>query len=523
MDMDSIKRWLWHLGIGWLVCFPAPTVAQVVELDQGFVRGLSESRVHVYQGIPYAAPPIGHLRWQPPQPLPAWEDTLNADTFSAGCVQDVVGSRPPWTEEFMHQGGVSEDCLYLNVWTQAEYSEQPKPVLVYIHGGAFQEGSGSVAVYDGSRLAQKGLVVVTINYRLGILGFFAHPDLSADSPHQASGNYGLLDQVAALQWVKKNIAAFGGDPENVTVAGQSAGAMSVFLLAASPLAKGLFQRVIAQSGPGGLASFGLSDLRSVAIPLSDAEEAGREYVANHNLLSVQEMRMMTTNELSSLPSVRFFPVIDGVLVTGDVSAIYDRGLQHQVPMMTGFNADEGSAFPGYGRTTLEEYQKSAHERYEDEGDLFLSLYPADSDMAAGIAQKSSLRDLAAVALERLAAVHARSSGEDVYLYYFERAIPWPERPEFGAFHTAEVPYFFGTLDHLDRPLTEVDKLISDTMSDYWVNFATSGSPNGADIPLWPSFREGEVQFLKFGSKVEPITLTENSKSKFFNEYLSRSQ
>ncbi|MCY3614473.1 MAG: carboxylesterase family protein [Bacteroidetes bacterium] len=506
-----------------MVCFAVPTVAQVVNLEQGFVRGLSESGVHVFKGIPFAAPPIGHLRWQPPQPSAAWEDTLSVDTFSAGCVQDVVGSRPPWTEEFMHQGGVSEDCLYLNVWTQAEYSEQPKPVLLYIHGGAFQEGSGSVAVYDGSSLAQKGLIVVTINYRLGILGFFAHPDLSADSPHQASGNYGLLDQVAALHWVKNNIAAFGGDPENVTIAGQSAGAMSVFLLAASPLAKGLFQRVIAQSGPGGLASFGLTDLRSVAIPLLDAEEAGREFVANYNLLSVHEMRMMTTDELSSLPSERFFPVIDGVLLTGDASAIYDRGLQHQVPMMTGFNADEGSAFPGYGKTTLEEYQKSAHERYEDDGGMFLSLYPADSDSAAGIAQKSSLRDLAAVALERLAALHAKSSGEEVFLYYFERAIPWPERPEFGAFHTAEVPYFFGTLDHLDRPLTEVDRSISDMMSDYWVNFATSGSPNGADIPLWPSFREGEVQFLKFGSKVEPITLTEDRRSKFFNEYLSRSQ
>ena len=521
--MGQIKQWLLHLGIGWVVCIPAPTVAQVVELDRGFVRGLSESTVHVYKGIPFAAPPIGHLRWQPPQPSPAWEDTLSAETFSAGCVQEVVGSRPPWTEEFMHQGEVSEDCLYLNVWTQADYSEQPKPVLLYIHGGAFQEGSGSVAVYDGSSLAQKGLIVVTINYRLRILGFFAHPDLSADSPHQASGNYGLLDQVAALQWVKNNIAAFGGDPENVTVAGQSAGAMSVFLLTASPLAKGLFQRVIAQSGPGGLASFGLTDLRSVAMPLSDAEEAGREYVANHNLQSVPEMRMMTTNELSSLPSARFFPVIDEILLTGDVSTIYDRGLQHHVPMMTGFNADERSAFPGYGQTTLEEYQKSAHERYEDDGDLFLSLYSADSDSAAGIAQKSSLRDLAAVALERLAAVHARSSGEDVYLYYFERAIPWPEHPKFGAFHTAEVPYFFGTLDHLDRPLTDVDTLISDVMSDYWVNFATSGSPNGADIPLWPSFREGEAQFLKFGSKVEPVTLTEARRSKFFNEYLSRSQ
>ena len=350
--MGHKKQWLWYLGIGWMVCFPVPTVAQVVELDQGFVRGLSESRVHVYKGIPFAAPPIGPLRWQPPQPLPAWEDTLNADTFSAGCIQDVVGSRPPWTEEFMHQGEVSEDCLYLNVWTQAAYSERPKPVLVYIHGGGFQEGSGSVAVYDGSSLAQNGLVVVTINYRLGILGFFAHPDLSADSPHQASGNYGILDQVAALQWVKDNIAAFGGDPENVTVAGQSAGAMSVFLLTSSPLAKGLFQRVIVQSGPGGLASFGLTDLRSVAIPLSDAEEAGREYVANHNLQSVQEMRMITTNELSSLPSVRFFPVIDGNLLTGDVSTIYDRGLQHQVSVMMGFNADEGSAFPGMVKLLL---------------------------------------------------------------------------------------------------------------------------------------------------------------------------
>jgi para-nitrobenzyl esterase len=211
-----------------------------------------------FRGIPYAAPPVGELRWREPQPAATWTGVWTADRFAPACIQRLTRSRPPWTEEFMHQGEANEDCLYLNVWTAARSPEEHRPVLVFLHGGGFNEGSGSVPIYDGGALARRGLVVVTLNYRLGALGFLAHPELTAESPHHASGDYGLLDQIAALRWVRENIAAFGGDPERVALAGQSAGAMSVYLLTASPLAAGLFQRAIVESGPGALASFGVA-------------------------------------------------------------------------------------------------------------------------------------------------------------------------------------------------------------------------------------------------------------------------
>jgi para-nitrobenzyl esterase len=431
-----------------------------------------------------------------------------ADTFAAGCIQNVVRSRPPWTEEFMHQGSVSEDCLYLNVWTAAERGAATRPVLVFLHGGGFTEGSGSVAVYDGTQLAKKGLVVVTINYRVGVLGFLAHPELTAESGHHASGNYGLLDQVAALRWVRQNIGAFGGDPNNVTVAGQSAGAISVYLLTASPLATGLFHRAIVESGPGGLASFGLSSLRSLAGPFAAAESSGAEFARARGASSLRELRAMSAADLTSAPAAgspppRFGPVVDGYLLPDDVGTIYAAGKQNDVPLLAGFNADEASAFPGYGKMTAEGFRQMARERYGESADAFLALYPAATDEAAGDAQKTYLRDLAAVGLERLAAERARTSGTGIYLYYFERGIPWPARPEFGAFHTAEVPYVFNNLKLLDRPWEAMDWRLADAVSSYWVNFATRGDPNGAGLPIWPAYRDAPRAMTVLGERIGP--------------------
>ena len=527
--MNKRSYGVWLCLVLWGLC-PLLAAAQITDplhLENGLLTGMSGSdpAVQVYKGIPYAAPPVGALRWHAPQPPPPWEGVRKADTFAPGCIQQVAGSRPPWTEEFMHQGSISEDCLYLNVWTAAKDAGERRPVLVYIHGGGFSEGSGSVAVYDGEKLAKKGLVVVTVNYRLGALGFLAHPELTAESGDNASGNFGLLDQVAALQWMKQNIAAFGGDPNNVTIAGQSAGAIAVYLLTVAPPAGSLFHRAIVQSGPGGLASFGLSSTRTLVRPLSEAEADGAEFAEIRGASSFQELRAMPISDLTAAPAtdsppMRFGPVIDGYFLPDSVPAIYTQGTQHDVPMLMGFNADEPSAFPGYGKATVESFRETARESYGESAETFLALYPAATDAEAGHAQKTSQRDLAAVALEQLAAERAHTAKTDLYLYYFERGIPWPERPEFGAFHTAEAPYFFNNLRMLDRPWEPMDRQLADMMSSYWANFAASGNPNGAGLPEWPAYDSQDIRFMRFGNPVEPGTLTDQSTRVFFEAYLA---
>jgi para-nitrobenzyl esterase len=519
------------LSILWLSLFPAAASTQTskpLHIDDGQVSGVpgNDPAVRVYRGIPYAAPPTGDLRWRPPQPTPKWDGVRRADTFAPGCVQHVVGSRPPWTEEFMHQGRVSEDCLYLNVWTAAPRGGARRPVFVFIHGGGFSEGSGSVAVYDGEALAKKGLVVVTFNYRLGVFGFLAHPELTAESRHHASGNYGLLDQVAVLRWVRQNIAAFGGDPHNVTVAGQSAGAISVYLLTASPLATGLFHRAIVESGPGGLASFGLSASGALARPLAAAESAGTAFTESIRAPSLHALRAMAVDDLTPAPAAaspppRFGPVIDGYFLPDSVPTIYAARRQNDVPVLMGFNADEASAFPGYGAMGAEGFQRMARERYGASADTFLALYPPGTDDAAGDAQKTSLRDLAAVALENLGAERARTSRANTYLYYFARGIPWPARPEFGAFHTAEVPYVFNNLTLLDRPWSAVDRQLADAVSSYWVNFATRGDPNGNGLPHWPTYRDAPRAVMRLGEVMGPREMpADDSRRAFFRARLA---
>src|SRR6185503_13437694 len=276
----------------------AAAVPSTVTVSSGRLAGVAgrDAGVRVFKGIPFAAPPVGPSRWKAPEPVAAWTGVRAADRFAPACVQNVTGSRLPWTEGFMHQGAVDEDCLYLNVWTAAG-ARARRPVFVYLYGGGFNEGSGSVAIYDGESLARKGLVVVTINYRVGVFGFLAHPDLAAESPRAASGNYGLLDQVAALRWVQQNIAAFGGDPGNVTIAGQSAGAMSVYLLTASPQTRGLFHRAIVQSGPGVLASFGVAASRGLAQQRTPAAQAGAAFAKARGAESLQALRAKPAREL----------------------------------------------------------------------------------------------------------------------------------------------------------------------------------------------------------------------------------
>lgn len=495
------------------------TIQENVELSQGYLAGISteDGAVTVFKGVPYAAPPVDDMRWKPPGPAASWDGVRQADTFGSSCIQNLARSRAPWTEEFMVQNDASEDCLFLNVWTPAKTAAERYPVLVYIHGGGFNEGSGEVLMYDGEQLARKGIVVVTINYRVGVLGFLAHPELAAASAEGAAGNYGLLDQVSALEWVQQNIAAFGGDPNTVAIAGQSAGAASVYYLVASPLAKGLFHRAIMQSGPGALASIGARG--SLAGSQAEAEQNGLQFAAKKGAASIADLRALSVDVLTEVtPDERpmgFRPVIDGWFMPEDPSAIIADGNHNDVPLMSGLTADEGSAFFAYGTLTAAEFVAQSKRRHGDKADAFLALYPSNTDNESAASQIASAREAGIISLASLLADYALASESDTWAYYFTRAIPWPEQPQFGAFHTGEVPYVFNNLALLDRPWEPEDRVLADQMSSYWANFTKQGDPNSAGLPNWPFFQTLEDPFMHLGVEVRPLPLPEKDKVAFF--------
>lgn len=473
--------------------------------------------VRMYRGIPYAAPPVGEWRWRAPRPARRWRGLRKAQRFGAACIQRVAGSRLPWSREFMVQEEISEDCLFLNVWTGAESASERRPVLVYLHGGGYQEGSGAVEVYDGSKLAQKGLVVVTINYRLGALGYLAHPALTAESKHAVSGNYGMLDQLEALRWVQRNITAFGGDPARVTIAGQSAGAGSVHNLIASPLARGLFRRAIAQSG---------SSVSGTPTPtLAEAEKAGLAYAAARGARSPGELRALKWEHLigGAVPGPRFAPVVDGWALPLDALAAVEAGRHHDVPVLTGLNADEASSQPTYGGLSAGDFIKQANERYAARSVTFLALYPAGDDQQAALSQKEASRDRNRVSMFLWASRRARTSRTPAWTYYFTRAIPWPPFPQFGAFHTGEVPYVFGTTDRLDRPWQAKDKEVRGLMMSYWVNFVSGGNPNGAGLPVWAPFDPVAETTFEIGERTGVRPVATPARYRFFTEYLQSPQ
>ncbi len=449
-----------------------------VRLDTGLISGTSgkDAEVRVFKGIPYAAAPVDKLRWRAPQPAAHWDGVRKADEFGAICMQ-AAGGRGPAPQ-------MSEDCLFLNVWTAAKSANERRPVMVWLHPGGYTSGSGSSPAYDGENLAKKGVVLVTINYRLGIFGFFSHPELTSESDRHASGNYAFMDQIAALQWVQKNIAAFGGDPRRVTVFGDSAGAASLSNLVGSPLAKGLFQRAIAESG----AWLGLSvnPMRTLA----EAEQAGLKTAATLGAKSLAELRAKPAAEL--LKAGRGGgPVIDGWVLPEDVGKIFAEGKQNDVPILVGSNKDEGTFFiqPAGAERFIEQERR----RFGDLADTFFKLYPAGSDEEANASQLAAFRDELGFVMRNWARLQTKTGKSKAYLYYFTHEPPLAEGSPrggrgSGATHGAEAQYVFENLLG-NRPWTALDRQLADTISSYWVNFATHGDPNGKGLPQWPAYDE----------------------------------
>ncbi len=489
--------------------------ALIVHTEKGAVSGVMQNGVIAFKGIPFAAPPVGNLRWKPPQPIPAWKGVLKANHFQPACMQERIGSMLPWTAPFMVQGPISEDCLYLNVWTPADAPRKNLPVYVYIYGGAFQQGSSSVAIYDGANIAKENVVFVSFNYRVSVFGFLADPELSKESLHHSSGNYGLLDQIAALRWVKANITAFGGDPNNVTIAGQSAGAMSVVDLLTSPLAHGLFQAAIAESGVF---------LANLPMPtLSQAEKAGAAYAEQHGAHSLAELRAMPADQLLSHPAPNFSPIADGwVLPTAPRSAIA-AGHFADVPVITGLNADEGSMSPQYGKTPAPEFKAQAKRIYGDFAGEFLKLYPADNDAAAHESEMQSTRDRQKVATWLWGLARSKHATTPLYTYIFTRRTPWPEHPEFGAFHSAEIPYVFLTLSIVGHPYTEEDQKLAEEMNAYWVAFAAKHDPNADRRPEWSAFSPLSSTTMELGDHTGPEPIASPAKDAFWRKYFASPQ
>lgn len=501
-----------------------PLSAQVVHVAQGALSGVRapNSPVTVFKGIPFAAPPVGSLRWRPPQPPAPWQGVRRADAFGASCMQSILASmlpmHMPWTEEFLTHNKISEDCLYLNVWTPTLRAGAKLPVLMFIHGGAFTGGAGDVAVYDGENLARKGLIVVTINYRLGVFGFLAHPGLTAESDHHSSGNYGLLDQIAALAWLRANVAQFGGDPRNITIWGQSAGALSVADLLASPLAAGLFEHAQADSGLG-VSGFPMPDR-------SAAEADGVKFAEQHHASSIQDLRALPAQDL--LPGaaegggLRFAPIVDGWVVPDAPNTLSARGGDNDVPVITGYNPGDSAMFTPANQT-LDAYRQMIRQRYGDMAADFEKLYPVANAEDIRPALTQSGQERSRVSMFLWATARSRSHRQPIYTYFFDHAIPWPQHPEFGAFHSGELPYFFLTLGKLDRPWQEEDRRLANCASSYLVNFASKGDPNGGSLPHWPRVDANTPETMELGTRVGAMQLADKTHFDFWVRYYNSPQ
>ena len=463
-------------------------------VEGGLIAGTQADGVKRFFGVPYAAPPVGELRWRAPQPVKAWTGTRAARAFSPVCRQTA-----PWMSEPQ-----SEDCLYLNIWAPARAHKLP--VMVWIHGGGFFGGSGSQAGYDGTRLTRQGVIVVTLNYRLGVLGFFAHPELSAESPDKASGNQGILDQIAALKWVRRNIAAFGGDPDRVTIMGESAGGISVAVLVASPLAKGLFQRAIAESGNDGLP---LDPGENAMFDRATAEAEGAAFAQGLGVAHLADLRAI---DADTLIRKRWAPrtIVDRHVVREDMATTYRNHRQNDVPILVGWNADEGKDLAPEILATSE-FTAANHKALVGRllghapSPAVLANYPAATDAEAQESIFHFTSDYWGWRMWRWADLQAQARMSKPYVYYFVHSPAEPASPcGYGckAGHGAEIRHVFDQLDQDPRAWNAEDRQLTREMVGYWTNFAKTGDPNGKGLPAWPAFDGSKPSVRRLGSAAE---------------------
>lgn len=472
----------------------AAVKAPVVTIASGQLSGVRQGTIDEFYGIPYAAPPVGENRWRAPKPVASWQGIRHADHFSANCYQQANPTAfGPWTHEYLISGPVSEDCLYLNVWAPAKAHKAA--VLVWIHGGAFTSGSGSIPIYSGAEFAKQGIVVVTINYRLGLFGFFAHPDLTREAGSAPPANFGLQDMIAALQWVQKNIAAFGGDPAAVTISGQSAGSMAVHDLLVAPAARGLFRAAIAESGLPGVMT---------AVQLADAEKRGLEFARSKGANSIADLRAISSEELAGKGATQMFgPCVDGVLLPESPEELNAKGKFAPVPLLLGQTAAESSAMGNaWHASSKEDFDHLLTARFGDKAPVFAALYPATDDTQRAAATKAVLRDRGLASIYRWARTHERNGAPPIYTYLFEHVEPGPESARWNAFHSSEIPYVFETLDAApERGFTDLDRSISKTISHYWLNFIRTGNPNSTGLPSWPRFQVAAPTMMVVGDHI----------------------
>jgi para-nitrobenzyl esterase len=514
-------------------------VPEQVKIDSGTVAGAisGQPTVRAFKGIPFAAPPVGENRWKAPQPVAKWDGVRKADAFGAPCAAGAPaagrgggGGRAaaapgaaPQAPATPREPARAEDCLYLNVWTSATSPNDKRPVMVWIYGGGFTGGSGGLAWYDGENLASKGPVIVTLNYRLGSLGFFAHPALAKESGHNASGNYGMMDAIAALQWVKKNISAFGGDPNNVTIAGESAGAIMVGALLGSPQAKGLYHRAIAESGGW----MGLTMGRMTSGQTAQAN--GAKTMEALGVKTIAELRAKPMNELTGLSAGGL--IVDGYLIPEDVSLTFMNGKQHAVDVLTGSNKDEANfgVCQGVGgrgggpALTADAFKTNAQRKFGEAADEYLRLYTVSSDAEAPSAAHIACADEINWNMRQWAVAQAKA-GKKAYTYFFTRiptlnGAPSPQ----GATHTAEISYAWNNpKGQATQTWNDVDIKLADTMSSYWVNFITKGDPNGNGLPTWPEYKDlanGRVMVL--GDTVQVESAAPTAKLSFYQAAYQR--
>ncbi len=498
----------------------AGELADPIKVDGGRVSGAvvgKDPAVHVYKGIPFAAPPTGKLRWKPPAPVVPWEGVRTCSDYSAGCSQP----RSPIPMPGLNPPKMSEDCLYLNVWTPAQKMGEKLPVMVWIHGGGFAMGAAGVDIYDGEALARKGVVVVTINYRLGPFGFLAHPLLSKESEHNSSGNYGLLDQIEALKWVQANIKSFGGDPKRVTIFGESAGGVSVAMLMVTPLSEGLFQRAIAESGSVSL--FPMRHVRESWNGTEPMENSGIDLAKNlgckgapneleimrsksdEEILAASEKVQIDANKLFSGKTFPYWPIVDGWVIPEDPSDVVQSGRCHKIPFMIGTNADEGSIFTAaVPARQPSDYEGLVRVALKDDADKMLKLHPASETAQIKAALNQLVTAAMFVAPARTMCRGMEAAGVKTFCYHFTKTHATGFGSNMGAHHAAEIPYVFGNLNGM-KVGDAADAVLCEKMMTYWTRFAATGNPNAKGLPSWPVYTAAKDEYLQLGETVEAKT------------------